>query len=77
MGRNYSTAIFKDHRISAQHELVNDVYALIVLKEDNNNNNDDDEIRTALSPRIFNSFATLHNVYSISCLWGVICRSKL
>ena len=28
-----------DHRIPVQHKLVNDVYALIVLKEDNNNNN--------------------------------------
>ena len=31
-----------DHRIPVQHKLVNDVYALVVLKEDNNNNNNNE-----------------------------------
>jgi len=38
-----------DHRISVQHKLVNDVYALIVLKEDNNNNNNNNNNNTGLS----------------------------
>jgi len=50
MDRIYSTAIFTvyhhqsmDHRLFVQHKLVNDVYALIVLKEDNNNNNNNND----------------------------------
>ena len=73
-----------DHRIFVQHKLVNDVYALIVLKEDNNNNNQaswfDFGRFGSVSTNFSSSWSICHNVNqcyytiihkvsTIQCLW--------